>query len=373
MNFFKTLSETGIKDVVLQVKQDSTGNITVFVTPKTVAEDSALKGLKPLHLTGTPEELDTEFFGLVTSPLQKTQNIFNNVEAFEAQLREASKTTADKKAEKDAAAKAKKETSGTDVEKEVPVEKPMKVNNEKALKDFMASIKGENILSSKDKIEELYANLSEVELGKPFAKKVRIDLDIAIRKEANIQAAREKHGFATKPEETQPVDANTIEVVEEPAMTEQTSDIPEFIPPVVGATEQEMENLTTQLTGNTKATDAPTLLKEAVMEVVKEVPNVEPATMPIPVEAPSTEEVKPVVVPPVPVAAPAAREYEEVLEFQMICTEYTKEQYYEVGWTDEVLVQEGKAHYFSVMKEIVPVAQKLSYTFPKQFDAPEEE
>lgn len=356
MNFFKTLSETGIKDVVIQVKQDSTGAITVFVTPKTISEDSALKGLKPLHLTGTPEEIDAEFFGLVTTPLQQTQTVFNNVEAFEAQLREASKATADKKAEKDAAAKAKKETTTTTTEdgKEVPapVEKVVKVNNEKALKDFMTSIKGKEIIESREKIEELYANLSPAELDKPFPKKVRIDLDIAIRKVEAIEAAREKL-LGTKKEEVAPaVDATKTEVAEEPKMTEPVSDIPEFV--------------------ETKATDAPGMLKEKVaeMQVVKESPNVD--SVPGHVEEPSTTNLEPVVDAP-PTPAPVAPVYEEVQVLEMIDKEYSYEDFIAATWTDELLVAHGKAHYITIQKEVEPVKQKLSYTFPKEFDAPEQQ
>lgn len=343
MNFFKTLSETGIKDVVIQVKQDSTGAITVFVTPKTISEDSALKGLKPLHLTGTPEEIDAEFFGLVTTPLQKTQAVFNNVEAYEAQLQETSKATANKKAEKDAAAKSKKETAVEgSKEASAPVEKEVKVNNEKALKDFMTSIKGKEIIESREKIEELYANLSAAELDKPFVKKIRIDLDIAIRKVEAIEAARQKL-LGTKKEEVAPaVDATKIEVAEEPKMTEPVSDVPEFV--------------------ETKATDAPGMLKEKVaeMEVVKESPNVD--TVPGHVEEPSTTKVEPTVVPPTP--APV---YEEVTVLEMIDKEYSYEDFIQVGWTDALLVEHGKAHYVTVQQE----KKKLSYTFPKQFDAEE--
>lgn len=345
MNFFKTLSETGINDVVIQMKQDSTGNITVFVTPKTIAKDSALKGLKPLHLTGTPEEIDAEFFGLVTTPLVKTQTIFNNVEAFEAQIKEVEKATADKKSEKDAATKAKKDTEKTDSKEAADspketVVKEVKVNNEKVLKDFMTSIKGEDLLIHKDKIEELYANLSEVELGKPFNKKVRIDLDIVLRKEAIIQAAREKHGFATKTdivtEEVKPV-VEEIEVVE-PVMTEMVSDVP-----------------------------------EAIQEIAKESPNVIIATVPTPVEEQPIEVVKEITpVPPIPVT-PVVIQYEDVEEFQMIATDFTKEEYNSVGWTDELLLQHNKAHYVTVKKEVTAESpKKLSYTFPKEFDAPEE-
>lgn len=332
MNFFKTLSETGIKDVVIQVKQDSTGAITVFVTPKTIAEDSALKGLKPLHLTATPEEMDINFFTLVATPLSQTQSIFNNVEAFEAQLREASKATADKKAEKDAVAKAKKDVVVTGATEETaPVEKVVKVNNEKALKDFMTSIKGKEIIESREKIEELYANLSPAELDKPFPKKVRIDLDIAIRKVEAIEAAREKL-LGTKKEEVAPaIDATKIEVIEEPAMTEPVSDVPEFV--------------------ETKPT----------MEVVKEAPNVD--SVPGHVEEQPTTSAEPIVVPPTPV------QYEEVTVLEIIDKEYSYEDFLQVGWTDALLVEHGKAQYVTVQQE----KKKLSHTFPKEFDAPDQE
>lgn len=341
MTFFKTLSETGIQDVVIQVKQDKTGSITVFVTPKTIAEDSALKGLKPLHLTGTPEEIDSDFFSLVTTPLIKTQAVFNNVEAFEAQLKEATKATAEKKAEKDAAAKAKKEEAKTtDSEGEVakPIaEKVVKVNNEKVLKDFIVSIKNEDILIHKEKIEELYALLSEVELSKPYPKKVRMDLDIAMRKEANIQAAREKFGFVKKEEEP------SMEVV---------SDIPPMIEEIAKASP------------NVIIASVPTHAEEQSIED-KQIADEENNQLSKAMHKEEAEFQRSTEVLEV--------EYEDVTEFQMIDTEYTREEYLSVGWTDELLVEHNKAHYVTVKKEIPNIDKKISYTFPKPFDAEDEE
>jgi hypothetical protein len=72
-----------------------------------------------------------------------------------------------------------------------PIE--IKINNEKPLKDFTLTLKTDaEWAANADKIEALYSLLSPVELGNPMAKKVRIDLDIKMRKAAQIKAARDK-------------------------------------------------------------------------------------------------------------------------------------------------------------------------------------
>jgi len=175
--------------------------------------------LQPIYLTGTPQERDEEFFGLITTPLVETQKVFSNVESFEAQKAEVLKETADKKAEKEKAKKTKTESKqeGSEEEEEeekVPVVKDVKVNHEKVLKDFMTSIKGQDILVHKEKLLQLLVNLSEAEADKPFPKKVKIDLDIAIRKKKNIDDARLKMGIPVKEETPSfPLDEKEVDAI----------------------------------------------------------------------------------------------------------------------------------------------------------------
>jgi len=375
MNFFETLSATGIKDVVFQVKEDSTGNITVFITPKSVSEDPALSKLKPIFISGTPQDIDGQFFHLITAPLQNIQKVFTNIEAFEAQAKEVAKATADKKSAKKATTTAA--ASEEDGEEKTPAAKPektVKVNNEKVLKEFMTSIKDEPIIGHKEKIEELYALLSEAELGKPFAKKVRIDLDIAIRKEANLQAAREKHGFT--PKEETATESKDMKIVDISNLTVQNGVIKEVVNPNENAPQAAgpEEVVATNESENTEsiidAYEQSAVEKEVAFEQVS---------------APIEEVIIPTPTPPAPVAAPivpkvpAEPEFEEIQQLVMLVTDGTYEEYIKATWTDELLIEHKKAEYRTVKVPVIktPVAeapaQKLSYTFPTQFDAEEEE
>jgi PRTRC genetic system protein E len=318
MNFFETLSATGINDLVIQVKQDGKGNITVFLTPKSIAEDKALQSLKPIFITGTPQEIDAEFFNIVSTPLTSIQKVLSNVEEFEAQTKEVAKATADKKQPK------AKETTEDKPALEV---KEVKVNNEKAFKDFLTSVKADPILNHKDKFEELYAALSQEESEKAFAVKARKELNLAIKKDADIQAAKAK--FA-KPQ-TEVLDINETEVIEEEfVIAEQTDDFPNE--EIVGAVEEQP-------------------IREEVLETpVISLPQVPQTPIPTTIVEPT---------------------YEDVEIIEMISTAGSYEDYVAAGWTDALLVEHGHAKMVIERREIVKaiVPRKLSHTFPTPFDA----
>ena len=67
-------------------------------------KDGAAQSIVPLVVSGTPEELDTEFLAQIARPMEKVQGILMNLEAFEKQ---AEKAAAESKAAQPA---AKKET-----------------------------------------------------------------------------------------------------------------------------------------------------------------------------------------------------------------------------------------------------------------------
>ena len=71
----------------------SGGKLTVALNPKPTAEDPALKKLMPLIMSGTPEEMDAEFFEKLQSPLQALADASNNAAEFEAALKEAESNT----------------------------------------------------------------------------------------------------------------------------------------------------------------------------------------------------------------------------------------------------------------------------------------
>lgn len=380
MNFFQNIAQTGINNVMIQIIQAENGQTTVFVTPKSTAKDEALKLLKPITLTGTPEELDFEFFQIITKPLEAAQQLFTNIESFEAQLAEAAKATADKKKDKAKATSKKEEASEEDGEETEVVEKPkapakeVKVDNIKPLKEFYDSIKGQDILLHQEKIDELYSKLTQTELDKPYPKKVRLDLDIALRKQAQIQAAKDKMRGITPKEEHPAI----IPSVPEPSAIEKiVEERNKNISGKGGAEEEQSEESEAHELTQEEINEVMTVLtddfptQEEEVEA-KPVPVVSIAPTPVPAPAPI----------PVPEPMPTTV-IEEVPELAMLVNDYTYEQYLGAGWTDELLIQHGKAKIMMVVKEIpvtpapapmavpTPAAPtgKLSYTFPKPFDA----
>lgn len=384
MNFFKTLAGTGINDIVIQMKQDGQGQITVFVTPKSIAQDSALKTLKPIYVTGTPEEIDAEFFAIISAPLEETQKVFTNIESFEAQKAEALKATEDKKKEKEAKKKTAEKTTTDDESEEEDSEatekpaKEVKINHEKVLKDFMVSIKNDNILDHKERLLQLFANLSVAESEKAPIKKIRAELQTAIKKQESIDAARAKMRITPKTEEA------IASVTETPVeVKEVVNSAPEISVSVeIVAEEEEEEAPLTTKASFANRNNVP----EAIQEIAAASPNVIIASVPGPEKAPTIVEETEVVAetvapapmaPPVPVAPPTPV-YEDVTILEMIDKTFSYEQYIAASWTDDLLIQNGKAKWTTIKREVVPTAppvpvSKVSYSFPKPFEEPEEE
>lgn len=388
MKFFKQLSETQITDVIIQFEKSETGEIIVFVAPKSITRGNPLKSLKPIFLSGNAEKIDLEFFNEIeknmidgpvkvskakqikalsdSQPLEeKFEDIDNSVEPIteEKEQEFLAEEEARKQFDADEALELNDDFSKEEVEevleespKEVKPkkEKVEKVNNEKPLKDFIASLgKDADILHQIPAIEELYAKLSSEELDKPFAKKVRIDMDIRLRKEANYQGALVKNGFKPKEESVLPKElqeivngspnlyavkmervVSEIEIIEEEVKTEE-----KFI-------DINMQSNTSQIFEN------PIKISPEMQELVKTLP--------------PEEEVFEVEV------------IEEESDFVLLSKDFTLEQYISIGWTKQSLVDAGRAKF--VCPEIKtltippapipvpPVPSSSKYTFPKPFD-----
>ena len=77
MNFFKKLTELGVQKLELKVviKDDV---LSVIIIPEVQNAN-----LIPLTVSGTAEEMDEDFFNVVTTPLQKVAGLSSNVSDFE--------------------------------------------------------------------------------------------------------------------------------------------------------------------------------------------------------------------------------------------------------------------------------------------------
>lgn len=169
--FFKMLSEIGVKNVNIEIKTDEAGLISVLTSPKSTATDSALKSMTPLLLTGTPEELDAEYFSAVSNPLRETQKFFSNVESYEKSIEEAKAKTAQEKNKKEAEKKAKQEI--IDKEKKAVAE----------LVKFTETLKlASDWAKKQDKVKELIDAVLAVNESNAKAKATKKFMEIQIAK-----------------------------------------------------------------------------------------------------------------------------------------------------------------------------------------------
>ena len=89
--FFQTINRmiTAGTDLSINIRQVN-DKLTVAVMPRRAGlKDEAGEQIVPLVLNGTPEELDMEFLGAITAPVQKAQGILTNLETFEKQAEQA--------------------------------------------------------------------------------------------------------------------------------------------------------------------------------------------------------------------------------------------------------------------------------------------
>lgn len=106
--YFNQVMSPGV-DINLTLSKTQSGELVVILLPKMNGlKDDAQHRLGPLRLSGTPQELDREFFPSITAPVQKTSGILMNLAEYEKQQAAAS---AESKAAKEAKGKAAKKES----------------------------------------------------------------------------------------------------------------------------------------------------------------------------------------------------------------------------------------------------------------------
>ena len=116
MNFFQTLNEQ-FPDADLSIRiKCKNGMLTISVMPHTEGETN----IQPLIVTGSAEELDKGFFGVVVAPLKETTAALVNLEQHRESVKAASKEA--EKETKPAPSKSKpdtkKDTKKSSVKKE---------------------------------------------------------------------------------------------------------------------------------------------------------------------------------------------------------------------------------------------------------------
>ena len=181
MNFFQQISTLGVESLEIKIvnKQNT---LSVSILPK--SNSKTMETLKPIVITGVPEELDKEFFNIVSSPIEKTVSIISNIEEYEKSLEDVKAVKAEKEEKKKAESK-KKETAkaekSTDKVVEKPKEKPAPPSPYKKYEDAILEIVSvenfkifrSNRTTLKDAVDKLLIMDKTNELGKKWEQIVK--------------------------------------------------------------------------------------------------------------------------------------------------------------------------------------------------------
>ncbi len=130
MEFFDSMSKLiDGYTVTLTIRNEKDKMIVLLIPNLTEKKEEVQKLLTPLTITGTPEELDQQFFALVAQGLRKAEGIQTNITEHEASLKKAEDKTVKNKTG-DIAAKKPVEKSAQifDEKKETPEEKKEKAS-----------------------------------------------------------------------------------------------------------------------------------------------------------------------------------------------------------------------------------------------------
>lgn len=102
MNFFQQLAALGDVDLSLRIMKKN-DKLTINITP------GSQSTITPVLVTGTPEELDEEFFNAVIPGVQELAGIISNIDAVKAEAEAKQKNAAVKPADKPKETAPKKE------------------------------------------------------------------------------------------------------------------------------------------------------------------------------------------------------------------------------------------------------------------------
>lgn len=131
MNFFEQLATLGNVDFSMRIMKVN-GSFTIGITP-----GNAVKGMKQINISGTPEEFDKEFFATIMPRVREVKGLVHNIDEVKKEVTEKPAKKADKTKWKKPAntpVAKKKETKKVVVkktEKKTGVKKPAVAKEEK--------------------------------------------------------------------------------------------------------------------------------------------------------------------------------------------------------------------------------------------------
>ena len=160
--FFQTINRmiTAGTDLSINIRQVN-DKLTVAVMPRRAGlKDEAGEQIVPLVLNGTPEELDMEFLGAITAPVQKAQGILTNLETFEKQAEQA---ISQSKAAKSVAEKESKEVREKREKMEKLLKKAEDATGGKRYSEALTWLRQAKRLAMPDKQKEIDVKIAEVQ------------------------------------------------------------------------------------------------------------------------------------------------------------------------------------------------------------------
>ncbi len=114
-NFFNHLTGLAFQgNLNLTIAKATDGKLTVSVLLANETADKAGHLIPPMILRGEAIELDEGFFNAITAPLQKTAQLFANMDAYQKSLDEAQQKSKAEQDKKNKANKAKTKTATAD-------------------------------------------------------------------------------------------------------------------------------------------------------------------------------------------------------------------------------------------------------------------
>ena len=237
MNFFQQISTLGVESLEIKIVNKK-NTLSVSILPK--SNSKTMETLKPIVITGAPEELDKEFFNIVSSPIEKTVSLISNIEEYEKSL-EAVKAEKEEKKKVEAKKKeATKTEKSIDKVVEKPKEKPAPPSPYKKYEDAIleiVSVKNfkifrRNRTTLKDAVDKLLIMDKTNELGKKWEQVIK-DFD----EYASGIFYDDKEGFEVENKKTvaPPPPAETEETI--------TESSEEFIENVVEEDNDELDHI----------------------------------------------------------------------------------------------------------------------------------
>ncbi|MFP3596942.1 PRTRC system protein E [Chryseobacterium sp. SIMBA_029] len=159
-NFFSQIAQMNITgNLQITITQGAESNwIVSALLQNENCGDNAKQLIVPCTLRGTVQELDEDFFGTITSPIERASGLMVNMESFMKQLEEAKRQSA---MEKEKGEKEKKEKEAKDKKFQDALSKSADLEKERRYKESWTALP--KIADFPEHSEAIRKRMSELE------------------------------------------------------------------------------------------------------------------------------------------------------------------------------------------------------------------